>query len=348
MNQFEMQQALQRFTGLFLNRIMDAGAPLIENATEPRIQQEALNRIGLYYSSALDVASGPLPEVNVLDMIVYLTLSRTVLERYWKPQVFGPSLDPLIAAFRTSEEDLWELASTVLDQEQKETLKAVIDDWIEKHPDSVRVEMVRFSEFSEHAGEVAAEMAQKAQGLLGSVRGATQLANQALLLGERAMFLANRMPFVVRFQARLGAKEIVGDSLRRTSEITELLEQLPNPEPMIRDLTHLTVESRGLVRDAREAAATAKPLLGDQSLTAAIDSTNRLANTSLALAREIRAIKPADPGALAANIEAQADRMMRRFIGYLALAGVICSSVFWAGYYVVKRASAAPRMARAR
>ena len=33
------------------------------------------------------------------------------------------------------------------------------------------------------------------------------------------------------------------------------------------------------------------------------------------------------------------DRMARRMVAYLALLGAVCSGIFWAGYYIVKRAS---------
>jgi len=56
------------------------------------------------------------------------------------------------------------------------------------------------------------------KGFLSSVRTATRAANQALLLGERVLFLVNRMPAVWRLQARLGAREVVGDAVMQLSE----------------------------------------------------------------------------------------------------------------------------------
>ena len=40
--------------------------------------------------------------------------------------------------------------------------------------------------------------------------------------------------------------------------------------------------------------------------------------------------------------KARADRMVRRWIGYLALLGALWALLFCAGYYVVKRLSAHP------
>jgi hypothetical protein len=45
------------------------------------------------------------------------------------------------------------------------------------------------------------------------VKSAAQSANQALALTERALFLVHRLPFLWRIQARVGASEILSDSL---------------------------------------------------------------------------------------------------------------------------------------
>jgi len=62
-------------------------------------QSLALRRLLLYGSSTLDIASGPRPEVNVVDMLVFVSLSRQTLENYWIPKVFGDDGLPLTAAF---------------------------------------------------------------------------------------------------------------------------------------------------------------------------------------------------------------------------------------------------------
>ena len=44
------------------------------------------------------------------------------------------------------------------------------------------------------------------------MRSASRAANQALLLSERGLFLFHRLPFLWRLQARLGVREVLGDS----------------------------------------------------------------------------------------------------------------------------------------
>src|SRR5688572_25399037 len=217
--QFQLQQLVQRFTSTFQEGVLDTGLRVVDAAEDPRIQRQMLELVTSYYSAALDVASGPLPEVSVLDMLVFLRLSRSVIERHWKPQLFGEEIDPLLQTFRDSEQKVFIFSRTLLSEKQRQTLVWLIDRWLALHPNAIHVEMVRFGQFAERAGEVSTEMSKRAEGLMGSVRGATLMVNQTLLLGERAMFQANRMPTAIRLQTRLGAREVVSDALNSTREL---------------------------------------------------------------------------------------------------------------------------------
>jgi hypothetical protein len=337
MTQFELQQIVQRFTSTFADNVLETGLPVVDATEDPQIQRQMLARVTSYYTAALDVASGALPEVSVLDMLVFLRLSRSVIERHWKPKVFGDSIDPLLETFRASEQKVWEFSKTLLGEKERQTLIGLIDDWLELHPNTLQVEMVRFGQFAERAGEVSAEMSERAEGLIGSVRGATLIVSQGLLLGERAMFHANRLPTVIRLQTRLGAMEVVSDSLNNTQTLTRALEGLPDPDPMIRDLTALTRQSGDLLRESRATIDALRPLLGDKGVGATIDSTNRLADKGLELVHEVKGLKPHEAQLLATNVGTDFDRLVRRMVAYLALLGAVSSGIFWGAYYLVKR-----------
>ena len=133
--QIEMQQGIERFTGEFLDRIVEACEPLSRSESE-RSRREGVRRVLVYSASVLDIAAGPYPEVNVLDMIVFIRLSRVAVERYWIPEIFGEEARPLVTAFVDSEERAWQLASKILTGRQREELNRMID---AGHPDSVRI-----------------------------------------------------------------------------------------------------------------------------------------------------------------------------------------------------------------
>ena len=139
----------------------------------------------------------------------------------------------------------------------------------------------RLSRFSKVASHFAKKEEDAARGLLAGVNAVTQTADAAVLLCERAMFFAQRAPFLFRLQARVGAYEIARDGVRqlagqaklidrtedllnRTNSIVEkstaLMEQTGQLEPMLRELTQLTENATVVTREARLLNASLTPL----------------------------------------------------------------------------------------
>ena len=215
--EFELQQELERFTTQFADRVTQATADL-ERSSRPEVGDEALRKNLLYVASAIEIATGPFPEINLLDMIVFVRLSGTVLQRHWIPELYGAQGASLAEVFSRSEQELSAVAARTMSPAHRQQLASLVDAWLAENPDQVRVEGVRLADFSGAAGTAAAERAGQARGLLASVKSATRTANQALMLTERGLFLVHRLPFLWRLQARLGAREIVGDAILRLTE----------------------------------------------------------------------------------------------------------------------------------
>jgi hypothetical protein len=207
---FELQQQLQRFSTQFADRVTQATEDLERSPRAP-VRDAALRKNLRYVSAALEIAAGPFAEVNLLDMMAFVRLSRTALEQYWIPRLYRERGAGLSEVFARSEAELGDLAAKVLTASQRRDLDDIIDTWLRENPEQVRVEGIRLTDFSAQAGTAAAAAGAKASGLLASVTSATRTANQALLLSERALFLFNRMPFMWRLQARLAAREVVRD-----------------------------------------------------------------------------------------------------------------------------------------
>ena len=355
LSQAELQQDIQRFAGQFMDRVMEAAEPLAR-AQDPHVRQNALRLALIHQSTALDIASGPLPELNVLDMLVFLSLSRNALERYWNPQVFGEPGAELLAAFHESERALSPIAAKLLSPQQRADVRALVRAWQQAHPDQHRVEAVRFIEFSALAGQVSIDQAKRASGLLSQVKAGTQAADQALLLGDRAMFLAQRMPFLARAQARLGVQETVSDTLDRMGEVEAMFDRVPEARHLVGDLAQLISDAKGAAREARLVLVEAEPLFaivagrspGDEAsgtpdhppLLQALATAERLTDKNVTLLRELRSLAPEDPDRMLDAIEHRGDRVVRRWIGYLVLLGAAWALLFWGGYFIVKRLTA--------
>jgi hypothetical protein len=355
-SQVELRDSIERFTGQFLDRVGEAIKNL-EAHEKPELLQLALRQGTVYTASTLDIATGPLPEVNLLDMLVFVALSRSVLEQHWEPNVFGERTQPLIAAFTAAEQTLSEMSESILDERQRTQLAELIQGWKDSHPGQIRVEWVRFHDFSLRSGQVAREHERRAAGLLGSVRSAAQTADQAVGLAERGLFLANRLPFMIRMQARLGAMETLDDSMRRLQDVSALVGSAPKIRPLVNDTSQLANNALAAAHEGRLLLETLEPLLrslqiiraeGDEAklpptvelakVEHLLDTTNQLTDRSLALTREVRTLVDSDSVAHAATqLSARADGMMRRWLGYLVALGAAWALFFWGGYYLAKR-----------
>jgi hypothetical protein len=229
----ELQDDLLRFESQFNAAIQDADRDL-ESSSDATIRYRAtLNRL-IYSTNSLGIATGPSPEANLLDMVVFIELSRDVLERYWIPKKFGPDGMALDQVFRQSAAHVWGIADKVMGPQQKQTLQKYIRNWRQKHPDQVNVETVRLSAFS-YEKDLAANEQSEIGGLFSSVQEATQAADSARLFAERALYYAERAPTLLRLQTKLGAHEVM-------NEIGLSLTELPLPQAKKGEITDLLKE----------------------------------------------------------------------------------------------------------
>lgn len=341
--QAELQQDIERFATRLMEADADAVAAVGEADTKTR--EEAVRLVVRQASSSLDIASGPAPEIALLDMIVFVSLSRHVLDDYWVPVVFGDRGVPLARAFADRETELWKLSSKVLGQEEQAKLRTFIDDWIKANPDRIRVETTRLSDFSLIAGRLSEQRAKEAGGLFGAVKSATVAADDAVLLGQRAMFVVHRMPFLIRLQARLGASEVLSDSIDRFGDMKTLAEQLPGVQAMLANIKTLVEESKTTAVAAQASIHSLEPVLAllppQRELQETIHAADHVTEKADALLRDIRALVPANPQGTVTAVTLAADQLVRRWAIYLALIGAVWSVMFWGGYYAVKRLTAA-------
>jgi hypothetical protein len=217
MDELEVTQELQRFTTRFTERVAQA-TEVLERSPSQRVRDEALRKTLGYISSAIEIATGPYAEIDVLDMVVFVHLCRTVLDKHWIPTLYGDDGLELSDTFARSEAEISDIADRALGAARREDVSSMVDAWLADNPTQVRVEGIRLADFASGAARAASDRMLEARGILSSVKTATQAANEAMRLVERALFLLHRMPSVWRLQARLAAREILGDSIAQVSD----------------------------------------------------------------------------------------------------------------------------------
>ena len=221
--ELELQHELRRFTSSFVERVTQA-AENLQRSPRSEVREDALRSNLLYTSSAMEIATGPSASVNLLDMYVFLHLCRRVLEDHWIPTLYRESGAELDIAFTRAEHELAELAVRALGPGGVAQLTQLIDTWLDENPGQFRVEGVRLSSFSGAAGSAAADRALQARGLLSSMKVATDVANQAMVIAEHGMFIFHRLPFIVRLHVRVAARDVLNDAMLRVKTGHELLD----------------------------------------------------------------------------------------------------------------------------
>lgn len=235
----ELRDEVQRFAYRFVTHVNE---PLrtVGGANSPPGVRKVVQRMKFSNTwSAVDIAIGPNPELNLIDMMVYVTLSRMLMEDYWVPTVFTEQGGILTKAFRDMEEDIWSVGARVLDPEQREELRGVIVKWREHNPDVHMVTGVRFGNIAPQAGNSRLADMQKPGGLLGQMQRANDAVDEVRLLSERLIFLMKAMLPLSQYQAEATLSDILAEpafeqmfsDLDRLTTSTEryatMLERLP-------------------------------------------------------------------------------------------------------------------------
>ncbi len=350
MSQFEIEQDLQRFASSFCERVSQAGEDIIA-APNVALQEPALKRTLLYSSAALDIVSGPMPELNLLDMTVFVTLCRDTFERHWLKNVFGEVARPMFEVLDCATHEIWDVSHKLLNEAQTQLLRNLIRNYQDDHPAQTYVEGVRFSEFASLASGARAQ--QRASGLMASVHSATRTADQAVLLGERVMFLLPRLPFILRLHARVGALELVADGAKKLGHLSTLIDDAQRLRPMIGEVEHAVSKVTTLAEQASQVAIKAEVLsqsamplmhsierllLGqhEQRAQHAISASDALVGKVQGLLEQCAALTAGNPAEALAAASTRIENSMQRVVWQLAAVGAGLIVLFWCGFFLTR------------
>jgi hypothetical protein len=245
----EEQAQLQRFADNFLawgGQGLDKSAERL--GTEAGREQVLRIKL-LLGSSLLSIVSGPNPNANLLDLVCVTVLTRMSIEDYWMHTTNGAAFQPWLDVSRVLETNVWDLAARFLEPAHVAELRAAIKEGYARTPDP-EVRSAFFARPYTFTAMVSAAQGKEAPkgsvfslvsldptaGLDPAVREVTQ----SRLFAERAMYTAQRMPFLLRLQGELLAYEVaeqpaarlvlsnsaqLSDSAERISRAAESLAQ---------------------------------------------------------------------------------------------------------------------------
>jgi len=231
MTREELDDHIRRFADRYYTRM---GLAIDRIRTYPLTPREA-NVMqawqALSQATAVDIAIGPNPVTNLLDMMVLTALGRMVIEDFWVPQGLGEERgEPLLAAAVILEEDIWTIADDVLTPEQKNDLMFLVTEWHENNPDQIYPWLIRMSEFSGQRA-AALQAVKQSGGLLKEVARARETAEELQAFGERVLFYLQRAPSITSNTMETSVMQLLGgpevsNLLRNTDQFVESVERL--------------------------------------------------------------------------------------------------------------------------
>jgi hypothetical protein len=201
----QLQLDVMRFADEYTARINDQVVVFQRETDDPSERLMAQTWLATQATSAFTIATGPNPELNAIDMLVFVVLSRMVIDDFWVDERYGARADGLRAVHQALENRAWGMANQLLSPAQSSELKASIDAWHRQNPNQRAVAYIHLDDFAFATRSMRTDTGGSG-GSVFSFFGLDPLSNldpavrqiaQARQLAERALFYAQRTPQLV-------------------------------------------------------------------------------------------------------------------------------------------------------
>ena len=287
----EVQQTVLRFADEYLTRMV-IGVDKLRRGTNALEPTEVLKWKIALGTETCSIASGPNAVADLLDLTVFVTLTRMTLEEHWQPRVFGDSAQPMLEGCRNVETEIWRYAGTVLKPPQQVELRQSIEAWHRQNPNPEDVLAARALGFASQVAK-ANQADNKADSVfsllqvdpLSGLDPAVREIAQTRLFAERALFVAQKMPVLLRWQTELlsvnavempAVQQLVTNSTEISASVerfSRVAEQLPR---------QVSTEREEILKALQSQEKNLTPLVNEvrQTLTAGAQMSTSL-NTTL-------------------------------------------------------------------
>ncbi|MCC7377438.1 MAG: hypothetical protein IT581_22445 [Verrucomicrobiales bacterium] len=287
----ELQQDILRLADDFANSVV-AGVDRLRRANEPLSQAESLQFKLAVVSQTHATATSPHPFAALVDLTVFVTVFRKTLENDVQSAAFGDSVRFLAEGCRSAEAELWQLARHALRPEHLTELQSDLDRWQHREIDLQDILTARADGKVTLLPELDPSSKGRPEsvfGLLGvdplsGVDPAVREVARTRLFAERAMFITQRLPRLLRWQTELLAlhatelpaiQQLIANStdittsLNRFARVAEKLPDQVSQEraEILRALESQEARLNPLVQEVRQA------LLAGSQMSTSLTST---------------------------------------------------------------------------
>ncbi|MBK6508322.1 MAG: hypothetical protein IPG06_01965 [Haliea sp.] len=205
----QLQLNVMRFADEYTVRIADQVVAFQQATNNPDERLAAQSWLVSQATAAFTIASGPNPELNAIDMLVFVTLSRMIMEDRWAGERYPAQADGLLAAHKAMEQRIWSFASELLTPQQVNELRASLETWHRDNPLQRAVPFIHLEDFAfatrnTRTGTVSTNSIFSFIGIdpLSNLDPAVRELAQSRQLAERAVYYGQRTPKLLSMQVQ--------------------------------------------------------------------------------------------------------------------------------------------------
>lgn len=197
----QLQLSVMRFADEYTIRIAEQIDAFQQATDDPAERLAAQNWLVSQATAAFTIATGPNLELNAIDMLIFASLSRMVIEDRWVAELYNGRAEGLLAAHKALEDRVWQFSSSLLTPEQTGELRSSLDAWHRENPLLRAVPFIQLEDFA--FATSATRTGAKSSGSIFSFLGIDPLSNldpavrelaQSRQLAERAVYYGQRAP----------------------------------------------------------------------------------------------------------------------------------------------------------
>jgi len=205
----QLQLAVMRFADEYAARVEERIVVFQQATNDPGERLAAQSWLVSQATGAFTIAAGPNPELNAIDMLVFATLSRMVIEDRWVGELYGQRAEGLLAAHTALENRIWNYSQVLLSEAQTDELRSSIEAWHRDNPLGRAVPFIHLEDFAfatsgTRSGGTSSTSIFSFLGIdpLSNLDPAVRELAQSRQLAERAVYYGQRVPKLISMETQ--------------------------------------------------------------------------------------------------------------------------------------------------
>ena len=193
-----LQSAVMALADTMMQRI-SSELDLSRPASSPEERRDEIATRLTLSSALVSIAVEPNPVDALADLLTFATLTADGQRIAAKDKPVDSSDARLLRGLEQNEADAWRLAQRWVNAQTLAAFREHILAWPGQRPSAASVAFVRLSDLK-RAGSATVD---SGDGMLDSLQAATKQIDETRMLAERSLYLAQRFPFLMRWQAEV-------------------------------------------------------------------------------------------------------------------------------------------------